>query len=165
VEIKILVNYKNCNLGQDEPTSEGQDTPTKLGTNEPTKGGANEPQNNNIINNKNLIIKETKALPVDKNNLSITKVIEAFREVNPTIDRLFANKRQRESVIRLINLFGENKLCKLISILPQTNSKKYAPKITTPLQLEDKAGALIAFIQSQEQENENNSKKLIGITF
>jgi hypothetical protein len=43
----------------------------------------------------------------------------------------------------------------IINILPITNTKKYAPTITTPLQLEDKLGQLVAFTKKKD---DNKSK-------
>lgn len=73
--------------------------------------------------------------------------IELFKDINPSYARLFANKTQRASCERMLKIHGFEKLKGLVSILPKINQDKYAPVITTPLQLEDKFGQLIAYGQ------------------
>lgn len=87
----------------------------------------------------------------------VNRIIELFKEVNPSYERLFANKTQRSAVERLIEKIGFEKLSSGIKVLKDTNVQKYAPIITTPLQFEEKMGSLITFLNKQK----NNSK--IGI--
>lgn len=84
----------------------------------------------------------------------INPFIEKFKQVNPSYKRLFANKTQRSALQRLIDEIGTDKLGRIIDYLPKTNAKPYAPTITTPLQLEEKMGQLMAFVQK-----ERNDKK------
>jgi hypothetical protein len=65
----------------------------------------------------------------------INPLIELFKEVNPSYSKLFANKTQRGSAERLLKTHGLQKLSGLIKLLPQMNVDKYAPVITTPVQL------------------------------
>lgn len=75
--------------------------------------------------------------------------LDLFKSVNPSYERLFGNKTQRAAVERLLKKWGAEKIKELIGLLPKTNSMKYAPTITTPLQLEEKLGAVISFIQKE----------------
>lgn len=79
----------------------------------------------------------------------VNPFIEKFKPVNPSYKRLFANKTQRSALQRLIDEIDPDKLGRIIDYLPKTNSKPYAPTITTPLQLEEKMGQLMAFVQKE----------------
>lgn len=80
----------------------------------------------------------------------VNKVLEGFKEVNPSYSRLYANKNQRKSLERLLKLHGQEKIEAVISYLPKSNANKFAPTITTPSQLEEKLGALLAWAQKQK---------------
>jgi hypothetical protein len=90
-------------------------------------------------------------------NSQVNPLIELFKEVNPSYSKLFANKTQRGSAERLLKTHGLSKLSGLIKLLPQMNGDKYAPVITTPVQLEDKLGQLIAYGQRKQ----NNTPLMI----
>lgn len=78
-----------------------------------------------------------------------------FKPVNPSYKRLFANKTQRAALQRLIDEVGADKLGRIIDHLPKTNTRPYAPTITTPLQLEAKIGQLMAFVEKEKQSKDN----------
>lgn len=82
----------------------------------------------------------------------IQEVINLFKEVNPSYRNLFANKTQRAAALRLVTLWPRPKLDNLIGILPQTNARKFWPKITTPLELERQAGVLKAKLEEERQQ-------------
>ena len=86
----------------------------------------------------------------------IDDLIDKFKEVNPTHDRLFGNTTQRSAMGRLVKKFGVEKIGGLIDYLPKTNQMIYAPIITTPFMLEIKLAQLIAFIQREKVESEKN---------
>jgi len=89
------------------------------------------------------------------------RLMELFRPINPTINKLFAHKTQREALERLINKFGEAKIENTIKSLWSIVTQKYAPRITTPLQLESKLGDLIIFYkQSQNKPNQQAHIKI-----
>ena len=87
----------------------------------------------------------------------INDLIDLFKGVNPSWERLFANKTQRAAMERLLQKMPREELENLINYLPQTNSQKYAPVITTPAQLEYKLGDLMFFIRKQENDKKNNT--------
>lgn len=83
----------------------------------------------------------------------ISEVIKLFEIVNPSVSRMYGNKTQRASCQRMLTQYGFEKIQQLVAVLQKTNTMKYAPTITTPLQLEDKMAQLLAFIR-KEKENE-----------
>lgn len=98
---------------------------------------------------KEKLSKENAATPevVAENGKDIAEVIDAFQVVNPAYKKLFGNKTQRAAVERLLASSDKKKLIEIVNFLPKSNAARYGPTITTPLQLEDKMGALIAFSQ------------------
>jgi len=89
----------------------------------------------------------------------INDLIELFKPINPSYERLFRNKTQRACLERMVKKHSKEKIEWVLNILPKTNQIKYAPTITTPLQLEDKLGLLLAFIQREK----NREPKFIKI--
>ena len=77
----------------------------------------------------------------------MNEIIELFSEVNPSYEVLFRNKTQRSAVERLLQKIGHEKLEATIQALPRIITQKYAPRITTPLQLESKFGELLIFVK------------------
>lgn len=87
----------------------------------------------------------------------INDLITLFKNVNPSYDRLFVNKTQRAALERLVKKWGEEKVGNMVNILPQTNPKQFAPTITTPLELENKLGSLVNFLNKEK----SNQPKVI----
>jgi len=100
------------------------------------------------------LIKTNNILTLGK---EINDLIELFKGVNPTYDKLFANKTQRAAMERLLARMGSEKLGNIIRYLPKIIGQKYAPTITNPVQLEDKMGSLFAYMQKQKSEANNNT--------
>lgn len=87
--------------------------------------------------------------------LQTNELIESFKSLNPlTYMKWFANKTQRAAVERLYKQLGREKLMVAIEAAQKAQTIKYAPMITTPLQLEDKLAELRAFTIK-----EKNTKK------
>jgi phage replication O-like protein O len=80
----------------------------------------------------------------------INKGLSLFKEINPSYEQLFKNKTQRDALKRLINQYGEEWVIKLIKELPEIINKPYAPRITTPYELETKLGQLKVFLQQEK---------------
>lgn len=80
----------------------------------------------------------------------IPVVIDLFKEVNPSYQRLFGMPPQRAAAARLLKTHGLEKLEGMIAYLPRSNATKYAPTITTPAQFEARLGELIAWSQKQK---------------
>lgn len=99
--------------------------------------------------NKNNITKDNK-LSTDNLGGEVNELIAEFEEVNPSFEKFFKNKTQRAAIERLLRKFDKEKIRSTIRYLPRSNTEKYAPTITTPIQLEDKLAQLIAFYQKQK---------------
>lgn len=84
-------------------------------------------------------------------NKSIGDIIDAFKEVNPMYKSLFYRKSERDASARLLEVVGKEPLLEIISILQQTNQQEYAPRITTPCQLQEKLGKLQIFVRQFQQ--------------
>lgn len=84
-----------------------------------------------------------------KNKL-VADLIFAFKDVNPSYKQLFARPPQRKAMERLLDEHGEEKLRGIIAFLPKNNGAKFAPTVTTPVQLEEKLGAMIAFWKKEK---------------
>lgn len=76
----------------------------------------------------------------------INRLMGKFKTVNPTYYLLFARKPQREALKRMLHHLGEENLSRLLEALPEIISQPYAPKTTTPRQLEENLGKLMTFI-------------------
>jgi hypothetical protein len=93
----------------------------------------NKHNNNNILNTKVF-------------NSNLNDLIDKFKSVNPSFKKLFSNKTQRSALERLLNIYTAQEIEKMLNMLPTTNKMAYFPTITTPSQLEDKLGSLLAAI-------------------
>lgn len=120
-----------------------------------TINGKSEPSEDSIIieDNKNKEDNIMQAELVDNKKSSfkepnqINTLIDKFEPINPSYDRLFPHKGQRNALERMIKKHGFEELSKLLDALPDILSKKYSPVITTPVALENKLGDLMMFIK------------------
>lgn len=109
----------------------------------------------NYIDNAN---KEVRSIAVhDKQDKEVALAssdvqegIDAFKLVNPSFELLFKRKNQRQAVERMLTKMGKDKLLNAIEYAGKVLGQPYAPQITTPLQLEEKLGALVAFYKRNE---------------
>lgn len=93
----------------------------------------------------------------------ISKIIDSFKGVNSAYKKWFGNKTQRSACDRLLNQHGVEQILKVIAILPKTNNMPYMPKITTPLQLEDKWASLEAQLKSKKAETLSSNSLKVNI--
>lgn len=108
-------------------------------------------EDNNIdIDNKNNNSGKDKSLLAGR---EVNDLIDLFKSVNPSWERLFAMKPQRKAVDNLVKKHGKEKVERMIKFLPKVVGKPYAPRITTPWQLENKLGELIAFIRQEQDKS------------
>jgi len=107
------------------------------------------------INNNNKEI--TLQADACEDKIDVNYFIDLFKDVNISYDRLFANKTERESIERLYKKIGGDKLEKAINTLKVTNGEKYAPKITTPYELEKNFSKLCFFIKGKVVEDSKRS--------
>ena len=80
----------------------------------------------------------------------INTLIQLFEPVNPSYEKLFSNKTQRAALERLVKKHGMEKIHATLEAIPKIIVQRFAPRITTPLQLEDKLGELIAFYNQKK---------------
>lgn len=82
--------------------------------------------------------------------VDVNSFIPLFEEINPSWKLLFSNKTQRAALERLAKEHGESKLKTMLERLPAIVSRPYAPRVTTPLQLEQKLGELMLFAKQAQ---------------
>lgn len=109
--------------------------------------------NNNAKNDKNDNIS-------DDTSRNIQSFINLFKSINPTYERLFGNKTERLSAERLVKKFGLQKMEAMFVQLPDILSQPYAPRITTPYELEKNLGKLIQFIEQNKNKTIINKPKI-----
>ncbi len=105
--------------------------------------------------------KTKEVVPVDEQGATINKLLELFKEMNPSYERLYAIRPQRAALERLIKKHGLEKTERMIQAAASAYGKDYAPTITTPVQLETKLGALASYWQ---RENTKSNKAGAGQT-
>lgn len=112
---------------------------------------------NNSNTNTNTNSKETQAFQ-DKDR---KELIFLFKDVNPNYEIFFSRKNQGDALARMVKKFGREKVENTIRQLPEIINKKYAPKITSPIQLENKLGELIAFYKQEKDKVGTNKAAII----
>jgi DNA-binding Lrp family transcriptional regulator len=100
--------------------------------------------------------KEDPLLPTQSVGKEINDLIYLFKTINPSYEKFYKITTQRDALKRLFEKMGREKLEQCIKILPNINKMKYAPIITTPLQLEDKLGSLMVFINKEKLNHKSN---------
>lgn len=110
------------------------------------------PETGNVIKT-DTIIDNTRTIYSDASVATTNQIIDLFKTVNPNHEKIFSNTTQRTALERMIKKHGAEKISQVIKSLQKSNSMEYAPTITTPVQLEDKLGALVAFWQKNKPEN------------
>lgn len=96
------------------------------------------------------ITKETKDIYSGLRPQDVNSFINAFKDVNPSYDRLFGNKTEIKCSVRLIKKYSLEKMISTAENLAEIISKPYAPKITTPYELERNLGKLLAFVEQNK---------------
>lgn len=94
--------------------------------------------------------KDKEHITAPQGGADINALIALFEPVNPSYERLFSNKTQRAAVDRLVKKYGMDKISDTIRFALTVYTKDYAPVITTPLQLEQKLGQLVAFWKKEK---------------
>jgi hypothetical protein len=110
-----------------------------------------------LSNTDNKIInKGSNIYPYEHSSQEIVSIIDAFAEWNPAAKQWYKRPPQRQAVDRLLSSYGQAMVLKVVALLRNTNSKRYFPTITTPVQLEEKWTALEAAFVRYKQENNIN---------
>lgn len=80
----------------------------------------------------------------------IVEIFDIFRAVNPAVSRMYGNKAQRGSITRLSDRYGPDTVLRAtkaaVSILGRD---RFAPKITTPYELETNWAKLVAYFKTE----------------
>jgi len=113
-------------------TQKGTTASTQKGTKSSTQKCTHKRKKDNITKDR------------EQSSQEVEKIIDSFKEVNPSFSKLFANISQRKATERMLKTHGYEKMGKMIALLPRSNLMDYMPVITTPCQLEDKMGQLAA---------------------
>jgi hypothetical protein len=81
----------------------------------------------------------------------IMELIELFRPIaGHRINTFKTDKRQIQSLKVLIENYGYENVAQVINYLRISNLKKYAPTVTSPVELDRKWGQLIAYVNKKE---------------
>jgi len=104
------------------------------------------------VNNKIILHSKTSFAGKDINNL-----IELFKPINPSYERLYSNTTQRKALERLVKKYGVRKIRETIKALPSLIVRPFCPQISTPYQLEAKLGNLLSFYKQLK----NNKRRII----
>ena len=124
--------------------------------------------NDDVVAGEVKEIIELRATPIraqreNRPGKEIEYLISLFKDINPSYERFFSNKSQRAALERLTAKHGQEKIENTIKILPQIINKPYAPRITTPLQLESKLGELGVFYNQEKTKEKSRGIKVSGL--
>jgi len=84
---------------------------------------------------------------------AVNEVIGFFKLINPSFDKFYRNKTQRQAVERLLKKWTAPQIKAVVQgILPKINADKYAKgKSITPLQLEENLGYIKAYVEQKQK--------------
>jgi hypothetical protein len=94
----------------------------------------------------------------------IPEVLKEFESINPSIKRMYGNKTQRAAAERLITQFGLEKVLNACRASVAVINEPYAPKITTPYQLETEWAKLVGFLNQTQNKKFSKGKQIISST-
>lgn len=98
-----------------------------------------------ISNKERIVIKNNSNKDIaDKSaGKQINELLKEFEPINPIIN--YGNKTQRKALEDMVKKFGFEKMLNTIKFAISIQGKKYAPIITTPIQLKNKLGELLVY--------------------
>lgn len=139
-------------------TSDGQVMPVRRAKSAQTKKTINNRQYSKTGGEQS-----SQVLVPIKNELGkqVNELIDGFKLVNPSFRKLYRNTTQRRSCEDMLKVHGFEKMKWLVQNLPQVNKQKFLPIITTPYELEDKMGRVVAGLQKLKDDKLNNKSKAI----
>ena len=94
----------------------------------------------------------------EPNSGNSSKVINLFKEINPSYKTLFNRKPQHDASNRLLEREGFEKLEQAINFLKLRYADKFCPQISTPYQLEEKWASLTKYALGLKSSINNNPK-------
>ena len=90
-------------------------------------------------------------------NKTFSAFVDSFETVNPSYQKFYANKTQRAAASRLLEKYGAEKMAAAMAAVKASYGQAYAPRITSPLELEEKLGKekqFFALVVMQEQQKQ-----------
>jgi len=102
--------------------------------------------------NEICLVLEDEPIEVEVKETSETalRLVEMFRAIVPhQVDGFKRSKRQIKAIENLLEHYAPERIEEIIHVALQANGRKYAPTITSPVELEKNLGKLAAFIQKQ----------------
>lgn len=119
----------------------------------PSRGNSQVGKSPDISNKDILVIKNNSnkdnILQSDDCGNQINLLLNEFKEINPMTN--FGNKTQRKALQELLDKFGYEKIKGSIDYLKTIISDKYAPVITTPVDLRNKIDKLSVYYLKNKQ--------------
>ena len=94
----------------------------------------------------------------------IPQVLKEFEIINPAIKRMYGNKTQRGACERLVKRFGLEKVLNACRASVAVINQPFAPKITTPYQLETEWAKLVGFLNQENNKKFSKGKQIISST-
>jgi DNA-binding Lrp family transcriptional regulator len=122
----------------------------------PSASGA-KPVGTSCRRSKHIEVNTYKEIADKSAGQKINELLKEFEEVNPTIN--YGNKTQRKVLEDMVNKWGYEKTLNTIKASNKIQCKKYAPTITTPIQLKNKLGELLVYYKKET----NNQPKTISL--
>jgi helix-turn-helix protein len=95
--------------------------------------------------------------PIEK---QIGEILYRFKVVNPSYRLSYNRKPQREAARRLLEQFKFDVVCGMVGYLPKSNADRFAPTITTAIELERDLGRLKAW--ADKQRSTGKGKKIVS---
>ena len=131
-------------LPSSQTTTRGSSQTTTRGSSQLTTHKRNSTKETNTKENNT---KEISSELRSQRNKEISEVIFSFKEMNPSVNKLYGNKTQRLAANNLIETHGLEEVIRVVKeLLPIINGDKYSKgKSITPLQLEDNWGWVMAY--------------------
>lgn len=144
IEIEIEKNYSR------KLYLKGVLRKVKGGFKENLKGVLKKVKYNNTVNNTNNIKDNNIAkqgFADTSTGKQINELLKEFEEVNPMIN--YGNKTQRKTLEEMIKKWGYEKTLNTIKASNKIQGEKFAPTITTPIQLKNKLGELLVYYKKE----------------
>ena len=109
--------------------------------------------------NKRIRIREKELSP---NGADVNNLIALFEGVNPQFQALFPRKHERDAMEWMLKKYGAEKCEATIKALPAIINQPYAPRITTPRELKENLGKLVAFYNQEKGIVNKNKIKVVS---
>lgn len=113
------------------------------------------PSSFSLVYKKEHEVESTRGVATDQ----LKYLISLFREVEPLrADDFLTDSRQIRAMQKMLDYFDSEFLEQVIKSLAETNKKKYAPTIHSPLELEKKIVKLVDYHKRKKDEADNEFK-------